>query len=82
MRTATVEPPAAPAAQIPPLLINVDHVAELTGLGARTIWRFAGSGQLPAPLKIGGRRLWSRDQIENWIAAGCPMVGHRGRSAT
>lgn len=50
------------------LLIGVAEVSRVTGLGVRTIWRLAGSGDLPAPLKIGGRRLWHLPTLEQFIA--------------
>ena len=66
---------AVATAPSPALLIDVDDVSHLTSLAKRTVWRFAQSGRLPIPLRVGGRRLWSRVAIEKWIAAGCPRTG-------
>jgi excisionase family DNA binding protein len=67
--------PIVPSAPSPALLIDVREVANLTSLGDRTVWRLAQSGRLPLPLKVGGRRLWSRLAIEKWIQSGCPRTG-------
>ena len=58
----------------PPLLIDAKAVALLTGLSVRTVWRFASCGKIPPPLPVGGRRLWRRAEIVEWVAAGCPRV--------
>lgn len=36
-------------------VINVREVAELLGVNARTIWRMAQRGELPAPIRLGHR---------------------------
>ena len=59
------------------LLIGVAEVSRVTGLGERTIWRLAGSGDLPAPLKIGGRRLWHLPTLEQFIADQAAQEGGR-----
>lgn len=61
--------------EVPPLLIDVASVSRLTSLSRRTIWRFASCGRCPQPLKVGGRRLWRRQVILDWINEGCPQVG-------
>ena len=64
-----------------PRLLDVKDVAAmLGGVSPRTIWRWAssaGSG-MPRPLKLGGLRRWRREDIESWIAAGCPDQGKTG----
>ncbi len=56
------------------LLWNVNEVAAACGLAVRTIWSFADSGRIPAPLHIGGARRWRADDIRQWVAAGAPDV--------
>ena len=65
--------------RVPPLLIDVSEAARLTGLSVRTVWRFASSGRFPLPVKIGGRRLWSRSQLIQWVESGCLAVDRIGR---
>jgi predicted DNA-binding transcriptional regulator AlpA len=42
-------------------------VARLLGIGERTVWRHRQAGRLPPPLAVGGRTLWHRADIEDWI---------------
>lgn len=57
-------------------LLTTAEVAELCGLGARTVWRWAHSGRMPAPLKLGDGRQgavrFRRRDLEEWVARGCP----------
>ena len=53
------------------MLLSVDEVAKIMGCSARTVYRLCDAGKMPASLKIGGMRRWSRVLIENWIADGC-----------
>ena len=54
--------------------IAVDAVglAELLGLSVRTIRRLDACGKVPQPVKIGGAVRWRREEIDAWLAAGCP----------
>jgi excisionase family DNA binding protein len=36
-------------------LLNVRQVADLLGINARTVWRMAQTGDLPAPIHLGER---------------------------
>ena len=57
------------------LLLSVADVARLLGgVGERTVWRWADSGRMPRPLRVGGRRLWRRHEIQRWVEAGCPKI--------
>ena len=67
---------------VPVLLLNVQDVATLLGIGTRTVWRLAGCGEIPAPIAIGGRRLWHRPTLEAFIsekAAAIAAVAEVGR---
>lgn len=55
-------------------LINVNQVAELLGCSWRTVLRLADQGKMPPGVKIGAMRRWDVDQLEAWLAAGCPVV--------
>jgi len=57
-----------------PFLLDVRMVAKLTSLSERSVWRAADSGRMPRPLQVGGRRLWRRSDLEDWITAGCPRI--------
>jgi excisionase family DNA binding protein len=50
------------------------EVAKVLNIGIRTIWRWADTGVMPAPIRAGvnGRIVrWNRAVIERWVAEGC-----------
>jgi excisionase family DNA binding protein len=55
------------------LLLTAAEVAQLLGLDPETVRRWASAGQMPAPaMRRPSCVRWSRAQVEEWIAAGCP----------
>lgn len=54
------------------LLLTVKEVAEMIGVSSRTVWRMRSSGELVPPIHVRGSIRWRRDEIERWIANGCP----------
>lgn len=64
----------AKGGEMPPLLIDVAETARLAGLSPRTVWRYASCGKFPPPLRVGGRRLWNRQELIEWVSSGCPQV--------
>lgn len=49
----------------PPRLLRVQEVARMLALSVREVWRRVDSGQLPKPVRLGGRiRRWLREEIE------------------
>lgn len=55
-----------------PLLIDLKQLATLLSCGQSTLHRNRKADRLPAPIKLGGRTLWRVQEIEAWVAAGCP----------
>ena len=55
-----------------PALIDVDEVATLCRISARTVRRMADSGAMPRPRRLNSLIRWPRIEIEDWVAAGCP----------
>ncbi len=55
-----------------PLLISVVQVAKLVGVSTRTIWRLVSEGKFLAPIRIGGRTLWIREEVIRWVSQRCP----------
>jgi len=55
------------------LLLSAETLAEQLELSVRTVWRLRSSGKLPKPIKVGGSVRWRSEEIDNWIAAGCPV---------
>lgn len=55
------------------LLLSAEQTAGLLGVGERFLWTMHRSGELgPLPIKLGRRLLWSRFELERWVAARCP----------
>ena len=52
-----------------PALLSDKETARFLGLHVSTIWAKAKSGELPAPIRLGGRTLWRRDEIMAAIEA-------------
>ena len=53
-------------------LLNAHELARILALSVRQIFRLNASGQIPAPVKIGGSVRWSAIEIQNWIASNTP----------
>lgn len=58
-----------------PALLDVRAVANLIGCSTRNVFRLSDSGKMPPPLKIGALVRWRMEEIQSWIAAGCPVEG-------
>ena len=54
-------------------------VPEKVDMSKRGWLRLCDAGLAPWGLKLGGRRLWNLDQIDEWIQNGCPRCDRRGR---
>ncbi len=55
-----------------PLALDVRGVAALLGVSARHVWSMNASARMPAPVRLGKRVLWRRDELVEWLAAGAP----------
>lgn len=53
-------------------LLSVQQVAGLLGWGESVVRQRNKRGKLPAPIRIGGTIQWSKNELLDWIAAGCP----------
>jgi excisionase family DNA binding protein len=56
------------------LLLTVGQVASLLAISPRTVWSKVASGSMPAPVRIGRLCRWRREDIEKWVAQGCPKL--------
>ena len=66
-------PPAAlPAAAPPPLLIDAREGARLLGICRAHFLRLDSAGRVPAPVRLGRRTLWNREELILWCNAKCP----------
>jgi len=48
-------------------LLKASEVADLLGIAERTVWRYRSSGELPAPVSIGGATRWRLTDIQAFI---------------
>jgi predicted DNA-binding transcriptional regulator AlpA len=80
-------PTATPPMPAPSFLVNAREAARLCGVG-RSLWlQLNSSGRTPAPIHLGRRILWNRDELIRWCGAGCQSrdrwetlkEAHRGR---
>ena len=55
-------------------LLDVRAVAVLLSVSRRTVYRLSETGRMPRPRKLNVLVRWSRSQVLEWIAAGCPSV--------
>lgn len=62
----------APASPPEPLLITAEEFGNLLQISERTIWRLNSAGEIPKPVRIGGTVRWRREEVMQWIEAGCP----------
>jgi len=65
---------AKPTAEKP--LIDVKEFAAKLGCCPKHIRRMADSGRCPPSIQLGGLHRWNRQVVDDWIAAGCPVVRH------
>ena len=54
------------------LLLDAAEAARLLGICRAGVYRAVSSGRMPGPVRIGRRTLWRRDELEDWVNAGCP----------
>lgn len=53
-------------------LLTAKALAKILSTSVRSIWRYRSSGRLPETVKIAGAIRWRQQDIEQWIALGCP----------
>jgi predicted DNA-binding transcriptional regulator AlpA len=66
----------AEASPSPPArrLIDAKEVGRTLGCSWRTVYRLADAGLMPWGVKLGGLRRWDSQEIEVFIAGGCPSA--------
>lgn len=53
-------------------LLDVRQVATLLGCSQRHIYRLCDAKQMPQPIRLRTLVRWNRQELEDWIAEGCP----------
>ena len=54
------------------LLVRAPQAAAMCGQSLRTWRAWDAAGLVPRPLRIARSVLWRADELQAWIAAGCP----------
>jgi len=65
--TPTLTAPEPAAVQ----LLDVRAVAQLLDCSPRHVYRLSDAGAMPAPVRLGALVRWRRQDIGDWLAAGC-----------
>ena len=66
----------APRAAVPPRLLSLREVVELTGVSRDTIYRWGRLGKFPRHIPIGIRcSRWSEDEIMEWMTEAAAARG-------
>lgn len=72
-------PIIAPSAPVPvpppavmPLVYGRRELALALGISVPTLDRLDAGGKLPGAVRVGGRKVWLREIIAEWLRAGAP----------
>lgn len=52
---------------VTPMLVRVNQVAAMLGIGRSTVWRYVKQGKLPKPIKWQGNTVWRVKDLEEFI---------------
>lgn len=64
--------PAAPAVPVVPLTYGRRELALALSISLATLDRLDAGGKVPQAIRIGGRKVWCRETIEEWLRVGAP----------
>ncbi|RIK77255.1 MAG: DNA-binding protein [Planctomycetota bacterium] len=53
-------------------LVTAEQAAAMCAVSLRTWRTWHSYGRVPRPVRIGRTLRWRRDELNAWIAAGCP----------
>jgi predicted DNA-binding transcriptional regulator AlpA len=56
------------------LLIPAERLAFMMNISTRTLWRLLSAKKLLEPVRIGGSVRWRLQEVERWVAEGCPAL--------
>lgn len=60
-------------------LLDVRQVAATLGCSVRHVYRLADSQRMPRPVRLGALVRWRRDELTDWVNAGCPSTRKGGK---
>jgi hypothetical protein len=55
-----------------PILVTGSQAASLFSKSLRTWRSWDAAGLIPSPVRIGRSKLWSLEELNLWVASGCP----------
>lgn len=55
------------------MLWNAKQTAAALGISERHLWKLAGSGRAPRPVRLGKSTRWKVSEIEQFVSLGCDM---------
>jgi excisionase family DNA binding protein len=58
-------------------LMTAEELSKLLQVSERTVWRLNSGHEIPKPVRFGGTVRWRREEIAEWIKAGCPPLTSR-----
>jgi len=54
-----------------PLLVDAVGAAKLLSISPEYLWQLDRDGKIPLPIKLGRRKLWSVEELKQWVDDGC-----------
>ncbi len=73
--TLTTLPAPPPAEQE---LLTTHELARMLGVTTRRVWLLRGTGDLPAPIRLGPLVRWRRAAVERWLSECPPAPAPKG----
>ena len=64
-----------PESSVIPILLDAEQVGLQLGVSRSTIYRLDAEGRLPQPVHLGRLTRWRREELAQWVQAGCPSRG-------
>ena len=58
--------------KVEPLGLAATEAAAFVGVSRSFWWKAHSAGKIPAPVRVGSKALWRRDELTAWMHAGCP----------
>jgi excisionase family DNA binding protein len=56
------------------LLLTIDQTGKLLGIPRRSLYSLMNVGKLPPSFKLGGKRVFRRDDLTRWVDLGMPPL--------
>jgi predicted DNA-binding transcriptional regulator AlpA len=58
------------------LLLTSRQAARACGMSRSSWYKLYSTGKVPRPVKIGKLARWRREELRDWVKAGCPRRDH------